>query len=397
MADHEVLEALAAAGGLGTAFQPIVSLRSRDVVGVEALARLSTSAGQVSPTDFLPLVAAAGRLDDLIEGAFRAFPSVGDAYDDEIYLAINVGANQLRDPLFLDRLLNSAEANHLEPHRIVLELSETELTAGDEASARSIDSIRRLGMRIAVDDMGTGFSNLSTLIAVRPEIVKIDRSIVLGLPHRPWDRVVAALVDVADSIGATVVAEGVETESQLLALEALGVPCVQGYLLGKPTTLPSASSWSWLGGGEWPGRAPRVGLVEDDERLGKLVEEVLISDGFDVVIRETESARFLSRLCRTTVDIAVVDLVLTGREDGLLSVVRPLRLLRPELEVVVFSSLFDPEAQITVEDLGAHWVHKADGPDRLTQVCSTIVARSPRPLRLQPGFSPGDPALDALR
>lgn len=373
---REAVEAAIRRGGAEAAFQPIMSLDDGLVVGVEVLARLSVDGyGIVAPDTLVPVAAAAEivtpLLHTMVSRTRRVIPHMSDA----AYVAFNVHPQQFDEPGFAEDLLRRLERGGLRAERVVLEVTEREshdliLRTG----TKELAELRSAGVRIAVDDMGTGYSNLRALVELGPDIVKVDRSLVAGLPNSPWEQVVGTLVALAREIRASVVAEGIETHEQLESVSCLGVDAGQGYLLGAPVTEPGQMKLTWPGDllSRPTYRPARVGIVEDDERLLDLVSDVLTDDGHEVPVRETSARSFISAIRRNPIDIAVVDLVLRDYEDGMLSVVQPLRAFRPEIDVVVFSSLFDPRLRSAAEQLGCTWLEKASGPHVLSATIETV-------------------------
>lgn len=394
------LAALLRTARVRAVFQPIVATDTQDLVGTEALARLQAAdGGVITPGDFIPTASVAGLLDDVLAAVLA---STGDLLAQgglkEVrglrpapYVAVNVVSTQLEQAHFVSWFRDCLEEHGLSPDRVVLELSESEQTALTRTATHRLNSMRELGVALAIDDLGTGYSNLSSLISLAPEILKIDRSIVLGLPEHPWMSVVAAVVQMADSVGARVVAEGIETAAQLSSAQQLGVHAVQGYLLGRPSVDGVPTGVAVQAPSEWVGRAPRVALVDDDPQVLALMSAMLSDDGFDVVVAEHDAGRFLSMLRNIPVDIAVADLVLEGHEDGLRSVIRPLRHLRPDIVTVVFSSATDALVRGAAEDLGARWVDKTAGIEELIDECIDVVNGSSRRLRLAARRGGGPP------
>lgn len=238
------LEALLAQGTLQALFQPIIDGGLRRPIGYEALAR-----GPVGSALHLPeaLFAAAHRANRCLEleracltAALHGFASLRI----EGRLFVNVLPQTLLHwlefPGWLDERLRSLE---LDPHQLVIELTEHGLTEDHVPLLAAIDPLRRMGCDIALDDLGAGASGLKTWSAVRPEYVKVDRYFVSGIEHDPVrGEILRSIVDMARAIGCRVIAEGVENAAQCtLALE-LGVDHVQGYLLGRPQSVPRLDS-----------------------------------------------------------------------------------------------------------------------------------------------------------
>lgn len=223
-----------------TLFQPLVSVRRRAVVGMEALSRGRVPGGAVMSPDLMFSTAAASgsalELDRLCrERAFAAFaPQVRRR--PELLLFVNIDTAVLRRGVVgSGHIQRLAEATGISPNNVVLEIVESQVDDTDalmEFAARH----RRLGFLVALDDVGAGHSNLERIAALKPDVLKLDRSLVSGLPdsfHR--QEVVRALVGLARRIGAMTVAEGVEHEREAALLMDLGADVMQGFLFAHPS------------------------------------------------------------------------------------------------------------------------------------------------------------------
>ena len=219
------------AGGPEMALQPIVRLGDGRVAGYEALARFSAPAND---TQWWFQAAADCGLSTALEtsavnAALRLLPRIPE----DAYLAVNVSAGALLDGV---DILDMAAGPHAP--RLVLELTEHHRIEGQEQLNAALDRVRQAGGRIAVDDAGSGYAGLQRILALRPEVLKLDRSLVHGVKgHLGQQAMCQAMVDFSRRMGADLVAEGVETEDDLLMLRGLGVSHAQGYLLGRPSPL----------------------------------------------------------------------------------------------------------------------------------------------------------------
>jgi EAL domain-containing protein (putative c-di-GMP-specific phosphodiesterase class I)/AmiR/NasT family two-component response regulator len=217
---------------LETVFQPIVDLEDGRVRGVEALARFMTRPRR-SPETWFTEAAGHGLLTQLeLAAATKAFDRL-DEIPEAVYLSVNVSAETLCDPR-LARLLQAVPAR-----RVVLELTERS-PIGDYGETRAcLADIRALGSRLAVDDVGSGFSGLGHVVELLPDLLKFDRSLVSGIDSdRTKGALIARLTSFAAETAMEVVAEGIETEAELDTIRALGVESGQGFLLGRPGPIP---------------------------------------------------------------------------------------------------------------------------------------------------------------
>ena len=225
-------------------YQPITDLRSGRVVGFEALLRWNhPERGLVPPMEFIPLAEDTGLIVPIgawmLETACRQlvhWQSVRDAAGTPGKLTINVNLSprQLADPVLprtVARILHDTGVN---PDAVCLELTENALMSATSA-AEALESLRRLGAHISIDDFGTGWSSLSYLKRFPVSALKIDRTFIEGLGRDVEDTsIVEAIVTLAHALGLTAVAEGLETATQLNTLRVIGCDYAQGFLLGRP-------------------------------------------------------------------------------------------------------------------------------------------------------------------
>jgi diguanylate cyclase (GGDEF)-like protein len=224
---------------LSVAYQPIFDLREKRVVAFEALARWHhPERGMVSPGEFIPLAEEIGMISRI--GAFVLNKACLDIalLPGEIRVAVNLSAQQLRTEEIVQTVVEALRASALAPDRLELEITETALLADNVDGARILERLSGLGVRIALDDFGTGYSSLSHLRNFPLDKIKIDRSFVGEIASNPESAaIVTSLIDLADKLGMTTTAEGIETEEQLGALRAAGCTEAQGYLLGRPRSI----------------------------------------------------------------------------------------------------------------------------------------------------------------
>jgi EAL domain-containing protein (putative c-di-GMP-specific phosphodiesterase class I) len=230
---RERIARLVEGNGLDIALQPIVALDSGGVVGAEALARFTDEDGQRLPTEETFVDAHALDLGIELELAVVELAlSRRDRLPEDLYLACNVS------PAVLTRSeLAALFAAHDRP--LVVELTEHHPVEDYAELDAALARLRRHGVRVAVDDVGSGFASFRHVTRVRPEILKLDRTLVCGIDEDPVRQSLAsAIVAFARDVGATVVSEGIESESELSCLVDLAVGCGQGFFLGRPELGP---------------------------------------------------------------------------------------------------------------------------------------------------------------
>jgi EAL domain-containing protein (putative c-di-GMP-specific phosphodiesterase class I) len=231
-------------GEVWVAYQPKLDLATRRIVGAEALARWThPEKGPIAASEF---VAAAeqhdriGKLTDFVlEKAVAAAAALNKRHDD-FEIAVNLSARLLTDKGFTLRVSALLARHGLAPHHLTLELTETAALTGTGEALDMITRLRELGIRIAIDDYGTGLSTLDYLKRIPANEIKIDQSFVKGMIDNRSDRLmVQSTIGLAHSLGRKVVAEGVEQREILDLLVGMECDIAQGFAVGRPMSLES--------------------------------------------------------------------------------------------------------------------------------------------------------------
>jgi EAL domain-containing protein (putative c-di-GMP-specific phosphodiesterase class I) len=238
-----MLRKLLASDGLSVVHQPIVDLRTAEVFGYEVLGRapgLATSGDPpLGPSELLDLAFDAGLLFDL-DHAWRRlaveYIARHHAADDTVFF-LNVDTRIVDDPRFAPGFTRGLLDRHrLSPERFVLELTERDSQLAEPRTERLLPHYTAQGFRLALDDVGAGYASLSALVRLRPQLLKLDKTLVTGMARDPVRESLArALVEFARRSGMQVIAEGVEELADLAALLRAGVSLAQGWLFGRPS------------------------------------------------------------------------------------------------------------------------------------------------------------------
>jgi diguanylate cyclase (GGDEF)-like protein len=222
-------------------YQPIFDTVTLRPIAVEALVRWQhPTRGVVGPVEFIPLAEETGLIAPLgrwvLEHAVAEVAGWRERFPDvPLRVAVNVSAQQLARPEFLHEVRAALEASDLPPDRLGLEITESILIKEFGSPRSTLEALREIGVKVLIDDFGTGYSSLARLKRFPLDVIKIDRSFVAGVGAEEEDTaIVAAIVEIARSLGLQVVAEGVEGEVQLERLRELGCHAVQGYLFSGP-------------------------------------------------------------------------------------------------------------------------------------------------------------------
>lgn len=218
-------------GGLDMVYQPIVDLETRDLVGVESLARFSMTPAR-PPNEWFDVAAELGLQSRLELAAMARALSRRPDLPDSMFMSVNLSPAALMSP-GVAAVIPKAFAN-----RLLIEVTEHTPVADYLALRGAMAPLREAGVTIAIDDAGAGFASLRHILKLSPHYIKLDISLTQNIEHDAGTIALAvALTSFAGSIGAQVIAEGIETQRQLDALRALGIHLGQGYHLGRPMSL----------------------------------------------------------------------------------------------------------------------------------------------------------------
>ncbi|HEY2935576.1 MAG TPA: EAL domain-containing protein [Gaiellaceae bacterium] len=229
--EAEWIRQLCAEGGLRTVFQPVFELAGGECVAFEALTRFPAGEADRTTAAWFARATEVGAGRELELAAVQAALAHLDELRDSVLLSLNVSPAVAITPEFAELVEPVAE-------RLIIELTEHEPVVDYLPLAATLARLRERGARIAVDDVGAGFASLRHILRLEPDIVKLDLSLTREIETDPGRRALtSALIDFADRIGATIAAEGIETESELELLRGLGIEQGQGYYLGYPIPL----------------------------------------------------------------------------------------------------------------------------------------------------------------
>ncbi len=217
-------------------FQPIVNLKTETVAGFEALARwCDPDLGYVSPAVFVPLAEERGFIDALSETLLRKAAETALQWPKELFLSFNLSSAQLMDPSTSANVLAIINRVGLDPRRLELEITETAVMTDADVAQKIVTELRAAGVRISLDDFGTGQSSLGRLRDFAFDKVKVDRAFVSRIvADRASEHIVKAIIAMCDGLELEVVAEGIENSSEASKLQGLGCGMGQGYFYGKP-------------------------------------------------------------------------------------------------------------------------------------------------------------------
>ncbi|MEU3457658.1 bifunctional diguanylate cyclase/phosphodiesterase [Micromonospora sp. NPDC006766] len=256
-------------GELEVYFQPKVTLRDRRLVGVECLARWEHPVhGTVAPEDFVAVAEHTGQLGRLTEFVLRESLRYSRNWshgEQPLAVSVNLAARTLTDQHFPALVRELLDEYEVPPQRLTLEITESGVLDGTERPMPTLRCLRDLGVRLSVDDFGTGNSSLAQLRRLPVNEVKVDRSFVQGMATDPGDlAIVNAVVTLSQQFGLAVVAEGVESELTLELLQDIGCEIGQGFLFSRP--LPYERLEAWFGAQADPegvaaGELPRLRAV----------------------------------------------------------------------------------------------------------------------------------------
>lgn len=231
-------------------FQPLVRMRTGTLRGFEALLRWNhPRRGTISPGEFLHVAEETGLIVEIgrwvLHEACRQASQWGEAQAGERpAVSVNLASRQLDDPDLISEVRDALAQSGLDPSRLILEITESEVMRNPETARMRLQALRSQGVRVAIDDFGTGYSSLSHLQYFPVDELKIDRTFITRLDHGDREiSFVRAMIALAHSLGIEVVAEGIEYDVQYAALDQLGCDIAQGFLLSAPLNPANMSDY----------------------------------------------------------------------------------------------------------------------------------------------------------
>jgi len=224
-------------------YQPLVDLGSQKTIGYEILARWHhPKRGVLPPAVFVPIAEDTGAIGELTYALLTQ--AVKDAKDwpSDLSLSLNLSPRQFADACLSQRILGILSEADFPPHRLVIEITETAVVERLEEAKATLQSLRKLGVRVALDDFGTGYAGLYHLRELELDTIKIDRSFISQMLEKPEEgKIVEAIVGLGRALGLRTTAEGIESKDIQDKLLMLGCDTGQGFLFGKPEPEPTIS------------------------------------------------------------------------------------------------------------------------------------------------------------
>jgi EAL domain-containing protein (putative c-di-GMP-specific phosphodiesterase class I) len=222
-------------------FQPIIELATQAVTGYEALVRWRHPVrGQIGPAIFIPIAEESGTILSLGQWVLEEACREASAWQEllpttSLSVNVNVSSRQLEQPSFIQHLTDLLRISGLDPHRLVLEITESEIMRDSAINLERLRQLKQLGVRLAIDDFGTGYSSLAYLQRFPVDIIKIDKAFVKSVAISGSDAALArTIIMLSETLGLLTVAEGIEYQDQYIMLQELGCELGQGYLFAYP-------------------------------------------------------------------------------------------------------------------------------------------------------------------
>ncbi|MDP3896831.1 MAG: EAL domain-containing protein [Mesorhizobium sp.] len=233
---EQALRRAVSAGEVEPHFQPIIDLRTRRPIGFEALARWTDrDLGRVPPSVFIAIAEERGIIGPLSQLLLRKATIAAGRWPAHLFLSFNLSPSQLVDQNTGQQILSILDQTGFDPRRLEIEITETGVMSDPTSAAKIVADLRQVGIRVSLDDFGTGQSSLGRLRDFHFDKLKIDRAFVSSiLDDRPSEHIIRAILAMCEGLGMDVVAEGIEEEAQAQRLLAFGCGGGQGYLFGKP-------------------------------------------------------------------------------------------------------------------------------------------------------------------
>ncbi len=226
--------------------QPQVDAESLELVSFEGLIRWNIPGeGSIPPAQFIPVAEKMGLIHRIgrwvCESAFTSIQYIEEKIDVNLKIGINISAMEITRPHFATDFFELMEAYHVDPKKLVIELTESVFLEVIEHHLDTLNWLQDIGIEIYLDDFGTGYSSLNYLRLLPVDVVKVDRDFIQDINiNKKQAELTQSLIDITHNLGKKVIAEGVETKEQLQLLRSMGCDMIQGYYVAKPMTLNEA-------------------------------------------------------------------------------------------------------------------------------------------------------------
>jgi diguanylate cyclase (GGDEF)-like protein len=233
------------------AYQPLVDIQNDELWCFEALLRWEHADNIISPVEFIPMAEKSGKINDIgawvlqracLDAVAWQFDALKNKKISSPGVSVNVSSIQLLDPTFIFTVETALEVSGLAPEKLHLEITESVMFENEALALSQLATLSNMGIHVALDDFGTGFSSLSQLQGMAFDVIKIDRSFVNHLSKQDLT-IISATKLIADQFGAKTVAEGIETEHQLMILKSGGIRYIQGYFIARPMPFEKLDEW----------------------------------------------------------------------------------------------------------------------------------------------------------
>jgi len=216
---------------------------NKEVIGLEALARLEYDNNSISPAEFIPIFEGSGLIVEfgynIIKLVFMDMTKIMSIYGPDVIVSINISPIQLSSERFVEKFIMLLNEHKVNPSRIELEITESVFIDNVEDIRHIIDELKDAGIRIAIDDFGTGFSALKYISDFPIDTLKIDKVFIDKINDNKYQAIIKSIIDLANALSLDVVAEGVEEQEQVEVLKKIGCNIIQGYIYSRPKFLPN--------------------------------------------------------------------------------------------------------------------------------------------------------------
>ncbi|MET1029865.1 sensor domain-containing protein [Domibacillus tundrae] len=230
-------------------YQPKIDLHTERVIGAEALIRWNhPEKGMISPDQFIPLAEQNGQIYEITKWVLKEACRQSREWTEQnlpSHVSVNISSHHLYRKDLVSTILQTIAESGIQTNQLEVEITENGLVQNVDVAIETISILKKMGVRVSIDDFGTGFSSLSHLKVLPVDILKIDRSFIRELPTSGKDQmIVRSIIQLANAVGLSVVAEGVEEKEHLLILKELGCQIAQGFFISKP--VPNEEYVKWL-------------------------------------------------------------------------------------------------------------------------------------------------------